>query len=143
MSAYDREYQRAWEKKRADEALALLGGVCVVCGTAENLDFDHIDPKTKLFRIKAMLRTSAEKFWAEVAKCQLLCRPHHIEKSNAEGSTLKRGEDQGGSKLKEVDIPRIRELARLGYSQRAMAKEFGVARRTICDVLDGKSWRHV
>jgi hypothetical protein len=33
-----------------------LGGECVVCGTKEELEFDHVDPATKLFTIGAKIR---------------------------------------------------------------------------------------
>jgi len=58
-----------------------LGGKCVECGITEALEFDHIDPSTKLFNIAAGYNKPKEILLAEVEKCQLLCNKCHIEKS--------------------------------------------------------------
>lgn len=59
----------------------LLGGVCVVCGTTERLEFDHIDPSTKLFDIAKGWARAEKIVLEELEKCQLLCKQHHDEKS--------------------------------------------------------------
>lgn len=46
-----RDYDLNRYEERRNKGLKLLGGVCVKCGTTENLQFDHIDPATKLFNI--------------------------------------------------------------------------------------------
>jgi hypothetical protein len=75
------EYMKArWEKRRAS-AVEYLGGVCAVCGIDEGLDFDHIDPTTKIMSIARASSRSEKFFWEEVNKCQLLCKPHHVEKT--------------------------------------------------------------
>jgi len=51
-----------------------------------------------------------------------------------------RGERVGGAKLKEADVMAIRAST---LSQRALARQFGVSRRTITLILQGKTWRHV
>jgi hypothetical protein len=85
-----RAYMAQYRAKRMAWAHTRLGGVCATCGTTEHLEFDHIDPSTKVNEVTRMLHHSKAAFQAEVAKCQLLCKAHHIEKSNAEGSTRKR-----------------------------------------------------
>ena len=79
------EYMRQRRKTRKAQALKLLGGVCKVCGTTENLEFDHINPKTKVGNVTApkLIDGKIELFIEEVNKCQLLCKPHHLEKSKA------------------------------------------------------------
>ena len=67
--------------KRRKEAVDLLGGKCVVCGSTENLEFDHIDPQTKKKTIAKIWGYSKETFLKEINKCQLLCRKCHEEKS--------------------------------------------------------------
>lgn len=127
------------------EAIELLGGVCVRCGTTENLQFDHIDPETKLFNISTYFEYGDETtFWMEVAKCQLLCFPHHTEKCILEGMTTKFiGEANGMAKLRELDVKYIRGLSELGYTQSAISKEFDVSKTTIGHILNGKTWKHV
>lgn len=81
-----RAYMNAYYAKRMSEAVASLGGACAVCGTTEQLEFDHIDPSTKIDCVTSLAMRSRKLFFAEVAKCQLLCKEHHIEKTRAEGS---------------------------------------------------------
>ena len=76
-NAYMREYLRKRWKARKEVAMDHLGGVCVRCGTKENLAFDHIDPTTKYQQVSRMSTASEERFWNEVAKCQLLCTECH------------------------------------------------------------------
>lgn len=77
-----RRYQGAWLKKRRATILLRLGGRCVQCGAAENLELDHIDPAQKTSH--RIWSWSWPRIEAEVAKCQLLCRPCHVEKTNTE-----------------------------------------------------------
>lgn len=69
--------------KRMQEAKNMLGDKCVVCGTTEDLEFDHIDPTTKLFTIAHGY--ARKTFYEEVKKCQLLCKKHHILKTKTQG----------------------------------------------------------
>lgn len=79
-----REYMAQRRERRRTAARELLGGVCVVCGSAEGLDFDHVDAGTKSFDISTGLDKPWPVILAELAKCQLLCRPHHVEKSRSD-----------------------------------------------------------
>tara|TARA_B100001564_G_C20571144_1_gene638392 strand:- start:28 stop:444 length:417 start_codon:yes stop_codon:yes gene_type:complete len=78
-----RERTKERKKKHRQECLNRLGGKCAVCGTTSNLEFDHIDPKTKKFKITAGLSYRLEVLFEEVDKCMLLCKKHHIEKTKA------------------------------------------------------------
>lgn len=80
-------YMQERRAKRRKLALDMLGGVCVICQTAEELEFDHIDRSTKLGNISSpkILDGPMEIFLAEVEKCQLLCNAHHKEKSEEFG----------------------------------------------------------
>jgi hypothetical protein len=52
------------------------------------------------------------------------------------------GERNGRAKLGWADVLTIRDLYRTGeHSQRQLAQRFGVAPRTIGDVVTGKKWR--
>lgn len=93
---YMRQYMADRRAKRKQQLIEMLGGHCARCEVTDELDFDHIDPKTKSFQISGR---ALDKPWAllleEVAKCQLLCRPHHLEKS-LENGDLRNVEHGGG-----------------------------------------------
>lgn len=80
-NAYMREYRRKRHKAERDKAIIRLGGKCVECGSTESLEFDHIDRNSKNFEIGVMFSQSKAKVEVELAKCQLLCRVHHEEKT--------------------------------------------------------------
>lgn len=81
----DREYFKVYFGKyyrdNLDSFIAHLGGKCVRCGTTENLEFDHIDPRIKSFNITNFLSYSKEKIQLELLKCQLLCNECHKKKT--------------------------------------------------------------
>jgi hypothetical protein len=83
-NAHMAAYMKEWYERRRAEAVAALGGHCAWCDETENLEFDHIDPATKITTISKLWTASEVRFQAELAKCQLLCVPHHIEKTLAE-----------------------------------------------------------
>jgi hypothetical protein len=82
--AAHRDEKAARYAKRRAECLALLGGKCVQCGATKDLDFDHREPGTKCFSIAASLTRRWSIIEPELRKCQLLCRPCHIEKTELE-----------------------------------------------------------
>jgi len=75
------EYQAARSRQRRIEAIKLLGSKCVRCQSSESLEIDHINPDTKTLNWAKMYGASEQRFLAELAKCQLLCKTCHIEKS--------------------------------------------------------------
>jgi len=81
-------YMNAYMKKRYAErraiAIQLLGGKCVHCGSTENLEFDHIDRTKKSFEYGSLWSGTWEKFLAELAKAQLLCKSCHLKKTRSE-----------------------------------------------------------
>ena len=82
---------RRYHQRRAD-AIDLLGGECVVCGTEDRLEIDHIDPTLKSFSIPKLWSVSQKRFDEELSKCQLLCKFHHEEKSvNEHGKKRAKG----------------------------------------------------
>lgn len=54
-------------------------GPCALCGSAENLEVDHIDPSQKSFSIHWAIRWDILKI--ELAKCRALCEPCHTKLS--------------------------------------------------------------
>lgn len=76
-----KEYMKVRYYTRRAEAIAYLGGKCVDCGTSQNLEFDHKNPKLKSFHIgKAFASMAKDKLYVEVDKCELRCRPCHLIK---------------------------------------------------------------
>jgi hypothetical protein len=77
-------YMNAYMTRRYHERRALaierLGGSCVQCGSTDRLEMDHIDPARKLINVSNQTWTS-EAYWLEMRKIQLLCRPHHQQKT--------------------------------------------------------------
>jgi len=87
-----REYMQRRYRARMATAIERLGGRCIQCGSTESLEFDHIDPSTKLMDISQAVTYSTRVFEAELAKCQLLCASHHQQKTlQQNGMTLARG----------------------------------------------------
>ena len=80
------ENQRRIRKERRQYLEEYLGGKCVRCGATEKLDFDHIIPADKCYSIGTNITCfSIEELILEVDKCQLLCRPCHIQKGRENG----------------------------------------------------------
>lgn len=87
-----RQYRMDRYYRLRARAFELLGGVCVVCGTTERLETDHIDRSTKSFDVSTMmLRLPWSDIEAELAKCQLLCHQHHLDKTTSENTTRAHG----------------------------------------------------
>ena len=83
------EDQRRIRKERRQYLEEYLGGKCVRCGVTEKLEFDHITPVNKSYSIGANITCfSLEELILEADKCQLLCRPCHIQKSMENGDYI-------------------------------------------------------
>lgn len=86
---YMREYIAKRYKRLRSEWIERLGGKCVMCGSEDNLEFDHIDASQKKYNVSKILSThSKQKVEEEMAKCQLLCSECHLEKSLREDDIL-------------------------------------------------------
>ena len=79
-----RQYAREWLAKR--RAAYFADKRCARCGSTENLELDHIDPTGKVSH--KIWSWSTERRAAELAKCQVLCRGCHQEKSWAEAGVV-------------------------------------------------------
>ena len=80
-AAYMNEYMKQRYATRRAAAIVLLGGKCVRCKTTLNLEFDHIDPSTKVMSIARASSVSEERWQNEISKCQLLCEDCHLKKT--------------------------------------------------------------
>lgn len=85
-TAADKDYQRNYMRNRyhkiRQQAIKDLGGACVDCGAADDLQFDHKDKKKKELSLSRINSLSKEKLQKELAKCQLLCRKCHKDKTH-------------------------------------------------------------
>ncbi len=80
-NAYMRKNHLKRYHRLRKEAVDSLGGRCVKCSSKEKLELDHINPKDKSIEVSMMLNVSLKRFWEEVKKCQLLCKPCHSIKT--------------------------------------------------------------
>lgn len=78
---YMRKYMLERYTSRREAGIKSLGGRCVVCGSCEDLKFDHVYPSTKEFTVAKFPSISEERFQEEIKKCQLLCPKCHNEKT--------------------------------------------------------------
>ena len=79
---YLKKYMLERYHKRMEHFHTLLGNKCCICGSTENLDIDHIDPKSKQFTIAAKAASAPMAILLEeLSKCQLLCRMCHNAKT--------------------------------------------------------------
>lgn len=85
-NAYMADYMLTRYHARRAEAIEKLGGHCVECFSVDDLQIDHINPKDKSFSVSRLWSVSKARFEKELAKCQLLCKPCHIEKTRNEQS---------------------------------------------------------
>lgn len=106
-NSYMREYMLARYHRRRATAIKLLGGECAVCGSAEDLEIDHIDPTTKTMDLGHFWSVSEARYKAELAKCQLLCGPHHNDKTRIQIS-VPHGGGKSGKKNCKCDPCRAR-----------------------------------
>lgn len=72
-----REYHRNWLRLRRKSFFD--GKFCVNCNSTENLELDHIDPNTKVSH--NIWSWSKERREEEIAKCQVLCKTCHLNKT--------------------------------------------------------------
>lgn len=75
-----RVYQLNRYHQRRAFAIEFLGGKCVICGSVNDLEIDHIDPSKKDFSISRYWDINEILFIIELYKCQLLCKEHHKQK---------------------------------------------------------------
>lgn len=128
-----RQLQRYRERRAY--AIEFLGGVCVVCGTTEDLEIDHINKWEKSIPITQMWSVSQERYDLELMKCQLLCHTHHVEKSNREKDWGKGyGPTQHGSLAMYKNHGCRCELCRAKYSEHT--KQYRLERK-IDEILYG------
>jgi hypothetical protein len=71
--------------------LDYLGGKCALCSSTERLEFDHIDPATKVTDLTRWMNLPYERVKPEADKCQLLCHACHKLKTLSQIEPAKHG----------------------------------------------------
>jgi hypothetical protein len=99
------------------------------------LEIDHIDPKKKAFSISSQA-PNEKAFREELEKCQLLCKPHHREKTSREWS----GARHPLAKLTSIQVAEIRAALKAGESGRYLARRFGVHPMQISRIKHRTRW---
>lgn len=74
--------------------------------------------------------------------------PDHLARGDANGARkhpekIKRGDQVKASKLRSDQVSTIKRYIREGKKLKEIAAEFGVSRKNINDIKNGKSWRHI
>lgn len=78
---YYREYQRRRYHERRTDAIQILGGKCIFCGSTEELEIDHIVADTKIYEFTYITKLSYANFLKHLQDCWLLCHECHAEKT--------------------------------------------------------------
>lgn len=119
---FGKEYHREYYKKRRQEILDYLGGACVVCGTSDSLEVDHINKTEKSFNISKKM--SVKNNSTELDKCQLLCQKHHREKTSRENSGFTHGTRHGYMNHR-CTCPKCSAAKRAWYDERNAKRRKG------------------
>jgi predicted XRE-type DNA-binding protein len=115
-------------------AWLLANGPCKKCSSWEQLEMDHIDPKTKnrkesryskLWKLKESRRN------IELAKCQVLCYNCHNEKS--------RKEKEERIKYDDAIVLEVFNLKTKGLTQKKISEKLGISQQLISLWIQGKS----
>jgi hypothetical protein len=121
------EYMREYRRKRVIALREEFSpkGECEHCGSTENLEWDHIDPDTKVANVGHMIAECASraKIMAEIAKCRVLCH----------GCNILAGRN---TKISDELVKKIRKAK---GSQREIAKRFGVSQPHVGKIRAGES----
>jgi hypothetical protein len=128
------DYRAAWRVRTRRQAMEFLGGACVWCGALEGLEFDHVIAATKDFEISKAIADcySWARIQVELLKCQLLCRPCHVEKTaqNMENGQVDHGGGLSGKKNCKCIPCKARKAEYMrGYMRSSRKKHADVAQR--------------
>ncbi len=73
---------RSIKRREANKAFITSHKVkCIECGATDALEFDHVIGE-KVMAVSCMLSYSRVKICAEIAKCEVVCRQHHIDRTD-------------------------------------------------------------
>lgn len=140
---YMNDYMKRRWKRRRKEAIIFLGGCCKRCNSKKNLEFDHIDRRTKLYTIAAASSFSNARFWTEVKKCQLLCGICHKQKTKKEISHDHSAENNPNAYLSNKDVIVIRKLFIYGLDKKSLMQLYSIPKWILYPLLKGVTYSTV
>lgn len=115
-----------------------------------NLGDEDVPEVFRLRRAGMTHQAIADRFGirrALVTRVLLRQRYSHVVVPDAASSPVvgnyARGSRHPNAKLSDDSVAEMKRLSRGGWTQRALAKHFGVHQGTVCDILNGKYWSHV
>ena len=128
-----REYNLKYYHDKRKKLIAQLGGRCVVCGSTEDLEFDHLDSTTKSFTICMKVQCGDAVLAPELAKCQLLCRSCHINKSKT---------SKDGNVRIDAETARAicNEYLSTDITQKELADKYKIAPSSVSGIIRGVRW---
>lgn len=129
-----REYNCQYYRQRREKFIQQLGGKCAICGSTEQLEFDHIDKTSKKAGIARMMTCNSEDVQAELSKCQLLCKQCHITKSKEHKDIH--------AKISLQEALAIRsDYVNTKLTQTALGKKYKLSQTEIGMILRGERWK--
>ena len=129
-----RKYNLNCYYKRRNKLIEQLGGKCVRCGSTENLEFDHIDSNSKRLDVSKRITSNINVINQELAKCQLLCRSCHIQKTKEK--------KDANATISSTDVANIRkEYITSDITQERLGEKYGLKQSEIGNILRGLRWK--
>lgn len=130
---HNKIWMRGFRRKRnlQRKEYLLKNGPCKRCGSTENLELDHIDPKSKSFMTSHIFLRSKKIRDNELKKCQILCQECHKAK------TL---EDRGLKILTRDKVHYVWFCVSWGISRNEIAKQLQRAKGSISDIIGFRSY---
>ena len=118
---------------------------CNLCGARRpwyQMDFDHLDPSTKLFSLASAKNYTVEQVRAEASKCQLLCALCHRRKTFQGVYNQLLVSDEGiyrpNIKITPETVGRVLQLKLDGVAQKDIAATLGLSGGTVSNIVHGK-----
>lgn len=131
-----REYYRQRYHKIRMNLIQQLGGRCVICGSTENLEFDHTQKEAKGFDIAPNITAGKDAIQEELKKCRLLCHSCHLKKT--------RDKKDAGAKLNKEAILNIRkEYATGNITQTELGKRYGITQSAVGRIVRKERWTDI
>jgi hypothetical protein len=117
-------------------------GPCARCGSAEELQVDHVDPESKQMNPALLWSLSPKnpKRISELAKCQVLCRPCHDPKSRLDLSLKLGGVRAKNASLDSAMLAEVKRRLAAGERGVSIAASLGVSKYVVSRVKRGETY---